>query len=88
MIINNNKLIYIHIPKCGGSSLNTNLEKYRIENFNKKIGHSTYLEYKNIVGNKLFNEYKTFMIVRNPWDWHISWFFYLKNKVITKLKHL
>lgn len=83
MIVNGHKLIFIHIPKCGGSSLNDALKDYRTELFNKKIGHATYLDYKQRVGDNIKN-YKIFTIVRNPWEWHVSFFFYLKQ---TNPKH-
>jgi hypothetical protein len=84
MIINDHKLIFIHIPKCGGSSMVKILEKYYVERFNRKIGHSTYLDYKNRIGDEISN-YKSFTVVRNPWDWHVSQFFYLKS--ISPKKH-
>ena len=77
MIINNNKLLFIHIPKCGGSSLSLLLNKYRVESHYKHCGHSNYVEYENRIGRDIDN-YKIFTIVRNPWAWHVSWFHYLK----------
>lgn len=64
------KMIFIHIPKCGGISIENAL-------FQKKIGHSKIWIYKAF-DKKKFKQYYKFTFVRNPWDRLVSAFFFLK----------
>jgi hypothetical protein len=64
------KTIFIHIPKCGGVSVENAL-------FQQKIGHSEIWKYKAF-DKKKFNQYYKFTFVRNPWDRLVSAFFFLK----------
>ena len=81
MIIHKKKIIFIHIPKTGGSAvtkfLKTNVNntdfKSRLYNFTRfqsyKIGmHDTSLMLLNKIGPKHFNSYYKFCCVRNPYD--------------------
>ena len=83
MLWKKNKLIFIHIPKCGGTSIENSLnfiEKGKYWGFDKKISkklnfphelqHMTYNAYKKLIKN--FKDYKIFTIVRNPFDRAIS----------------
>lgn len=65
-------LTFIHVPKTGGSSI----QRWLLENTNcvlpKKSLHWTVNETK-----QYFNDVdRTFCVVRNPWDWMVSWFEY------------
>ena len=78
MIIDKEKLIFIHIPKNAGSST----KKYLIgeSKFNKlkeSWKHKTIYDIKKEYPEKYFS-YKKFAIIRNPYDRVISWFAYLK----------
>ena len=78
MIIDKEKIIFIHIPKNAGSSI----KKYLIgENeFNKlkeSWKHKTIYDIKKEFPKKYFS-YKKFAVVRNPYDRAVSWFAYLK----------
>lgn len=80
------KLIFIHIPKTAGGSIEKTLKIYGTENngdlkpdlnilygiLNKKIlQHLTLKEILEITKNK-FNDYKIFSFVRNPYDRIVS----------------
>ena len=68
MIIHDKKIIYIHINKCGGSS---------IESFflGKAIGeHKTIRDFEDDLGNQELNNYFKFSFVRNPWDKMVSFY--------------
>lgn len=71
-------LIFIHIPKTGGSFIERNLKNIKFKIFNKKTifgGHQNYKWFnKNIVN---INTYDIFTIVRNPYNRIISAFYYL-----------
>lgn len=78
------QLYFVHVPKCGGSYVEATFGralKNSLTNTHPKArGHLTYLEYKEVfrsVGVNL-EELPTFAVVRNPWDWHVSWFHYIK----------
>lgn len=81
------KLIYVHIPKTGGTSIESylNLKTKKKGNF-EKIGygvkifkgkkkalqHLTASEIKNLIGEDKFNQMDKFSIVRNPYSKIIS----------------
>ena len=70
MISFSNKFIYIHVPKCGGTSV-LNKIGY-LTTFNKsgwgKQDHSFMSETKTHLSNQNFEEYYKFTIVRNTWN--------------------
>ena len=81
MISHNHKFIFIHIPKCGGSSVIQNeyrwhrpISKYR---GNHDRPHEP-LEFYKKTFPKEFKEYFKFSIVRNPWAKDVSLFFFRK----------
>ena len=64
--INNNlKSIFIHIAKCGGTSLSS-------FEWNKGNGHKTYLDFDKDLEN--IQEYFVWSFVRNPWARTVSAF--------------
>jgi hypothetical protein len=67
-IFHQNKTIFIHIPKTGGTSI-TKKFNGEIENFK----HNDFLYYKKILKND-FEKYKIFSIVRNPFERILSYF--------------
>lgn len=82
--IHEKKLIFIHIPKCAGTSVEIlfNMKTYDsgfgIIN-NKAIQHYTWYEIKNHIGNEAYNNYFKFSICRNPYTRTISDYFWLKS---------
>jgi len=71
------KYIFIHVPKCGGTSIETllgsNCEMIEGWDQNNKlwIQHCTILQLKQIYKIKV-DEYFTFTFIRNPWDRAVS----------------
>jgi hypothetical protein len=61
LISNDFKFFFVHIPKCGGTSVNTAFSAYG-------MGHLTANEYKKKYPDK-WKRYKTFTIIRNPYDY-------------------
>ena len=79
MISHKYKFIFIHIPKCAGSSLfYSEKEKYGIDyRLHLQNGHYTQKSYYDQYGDILDN-YIQFMICRNPFDRIVSAFEFLK----------
>jgi hypothetical protein len=85
------KFIFIHLPKTGGTSVinyfsNNNLGKHlsvwenEIHESGIKKGlrkHITASQLKKIRPT-IFKRFKTYAIVRNPWDLVVSWYTYVK----------
>ena len=72
-----NKIIFIHIPKCGGTSVNKSALFA-----SHRGGHNTYDQIKLLLSKREFYKYKAFTIVRNPWDRLASAFHYLNRSTI------
>lgn len=70
--IKGKKILFIHIPKTGGSTIGSILTPYNM-NVVEIIGHQSY---KDCI--KFVKPDKVFTVVRNPWDWRSSWYHYLK----------
>ena len=73
MIIDQHKIIFIHIPKTAGSSI-----KYF---FGIKEPHNKHKTIEEIKAEnfKAYNSYNKFAIVRNPYDRMISFYFWMIN---------
>ena len=65
------KLLYVHIPKCGGSAVN---KAYDMEPHGENP-HAKAITIKEQYP-EIWNEYLKFSIVRNPWAAEVSNFFY------------
>jgi len=97
MIVPEEKIIFIHIPKCAGSSIASALfHKIKYPNFRgytkmsqadqKKYKTNLVLKHNTLTSHiiKNFDAYYKFTIVRNPYDRFISSYFWKKQN----LKHL
>ena len=72
MIIDEENLIFVHIPKNAGTSI------CRYFNYLATY-HETIYDFKETFPDK-YNSYKKFAIVRNPYDRMVSWYFHLKKE--------
>ena len=80
------KLIFIHIPKTGGTSIEYALDLYgKIENTcgvkgSKAMQHFTWIDYEQFFSERIrhipYNNYFKFSIVRNPYDRLISEYYW------------
>lgn len=71
------KPLYVHIPKTGGTFLSSYLE----EAYGEKIniwGHRNIYELSNRA------RYFKFAIIRNPFDWYVSRYFYFGRKQLAE----
>lgn len=78
MIVSNKHKIIIFRPrKVAGTSIEDLLLKYLEGNAYPDVyAHLTYKQVRELVGNNIFNSYKKVILVRNPYDIVISWFWY------------
>ena len=78
-VINNvfhkHRFLFIHVPKCAGSSFSLNLLGYQ-------VGHRSYKTYEALLGLEL-REYFTFSIVRHPLSRFKSAYSFIKRGGIT-----
>jgi len=95
MISHQHKCIFIHIPKCGGTSLENIIwpeprktsdlwmgfvSKYHNQYQTGGLQHLTAKLIRQVIGAEKFEEYYKFTIVRNPWDKAVSQFFYMQHR--------
>lgn len=94
MISHKHKFIFIHIPKCAGSSIEMFFKvkpfDWKTPNFEHLVGrdpetgihlqHATVNELKehNYIPDELWKEYYSFALVRNPWSRAVSDYFWIK----------
>ena len=78
MIINEYEVIFIHIPKNAGSSIEEYFsnESFKIQPNKHADVHEIKRKFKNSYDN-----YRKFTIIRNPYDKMVSWYFYLKKQL-------
>ena len=72
MINEEKKVIFIHVIKTGGASI----ERY----FEAGRDHKTSLQYVHELGERQWQSYFKFTIVRNPWDKMVSQYHFNANK--------
>lgn len=77
------KIIFFHIPKTGGTSIEKALiltskkDGYGVHE-KKAMQHFDWKEYQSILGIKKYNQYYKFAVSRNPYQKVISDYFWLK----------
>jgi len=78
-----NEVVFIHIPKNGGTSISESFRGYNpyIKNNTKRpnerfIYHHTYLETYRLFEKELDRKY--FAVSRNPWDRAVSFYSYIQ----------
>lgn len=73
MINHKHKFIFIHIPKTGGTSIETHIRGNANVAKKQNNKHNTVKDYMNKTG-KLFDKYFSFSFVRNPYDFLVSYY--------------
>lgn len=77
MIDRNNKVLFIHVPKSGGTSIESFFSKNLNVVTTTKEKHYTFKDYKREYGIE-FKDHYSFLIIRNPWDSMVSLYLYLR----------
>jgi hypothetical protein len=88
-----NKFAFIHIPKCGGTTIERHFKIMGKGNFygdNSQINGMTFspqhYTYKMLNEKVNLSDYYTFSFVRNPYDRIISEYFWNQNKSFGRIK--
>jgi hypothetical protein len=77
-------MLFVHVPKCGGKFVEKAFEPWIRKCPSRRIaeaaGHLTWREYNSVFGKHDIDiaAMTSFAVVRNPWDWHVSWFHYIR----------
>jgi len=87
MIHENKKSVFIHIPKVGGMSVNSVLNKLGFRKYTLNVDYAHHAKncdrgrYKQIQSeyNDDLSNYFKFTFIRNPWDRFVSIYHYLLN---------
>jgi len=95
MISHKYKCIFVHIPKCGGTSIEDiiwpdarsvedlwmgNVSKYRNKYQTGGMQHLFATHILQETGDEIFSKYFKFSFVRNPWDKAVSQFHYMAQR--------
>ena len=83
MIIDKHKTIFVHIPKNAGTSIRDFFNRDKSDKL--YVPHVTINKHDTIHQIKLkapelYDSFKKFAVVRNPYDRTLSWYIYLKGK--------
>jgi len=74
------KFIFIHIPKTAGVSITNALQPFSDQALSKRITrHASFYEIRRLILPEQFNHYIKFCFVRNPWDWFVSLYAYIRS---------
>jgi hypothetical protein len=95
MISHEHRCIFVHIPKCGGSSIEAvlwpgprtaeDLWMGFVSQYNNKyqtggLQHLCAHQIRQEVGEDAFSSYFKFAVVRNPWDKAVSQYVYMRER--------
>jgi len=69
------QFIYLHVPKTGGQTMLRMLERFRFMFRGRGRGFHRSVDSLN---PKMLEDKQKYALVRNPWDWYTSWYYYLK----------
>jgi hypothetical protein len=87
MISHKLKCIFIHIPRCAGTSVELALDARDWWLYTPQEKHLSASEAK-IRYADFWDDYFKFSFVRNPWDLEVSWYCWKATKLKTKLKNM
>ena len=75
------KIIFIHIYKTAGTYITKLLKNIDPDvKIHKNWLHVTSKEAKTLVEPHVWNTYEKFCVVRNSWDWQVSFYHYIRGK--------
>lgn len=69
MVNHEHKFIFIHVPRTGGTSIES---QFQYNDLSEKTKHWNLNDWKDHLSSREFNSYFKFTFIRNPWDIMIS----------------
>lgn len=78
------EMLFVHTPKCGGSyvqaAFGSSSKKCISVTEPLFAGHLRWQQYRDRFAllDQSIADFTTFSVVRNPFDWHVSWFNYIR----------
>ena len=83
VIIKDYNSVFIHIPKTGGSSI----QRWLLDNTDSRVTKATKHQPLSDIELKYGKFDFSFAVVRNPWDWCVSWYFFSRDRALRRIKH-
>ena len=81
VIVKDYNSVFVHVPKTGGSSI----QRWLLDNTSSQVTKST----KHYTLQKLESKYGkfdfSFAVVRNPWDWCVSWPYLTRDRALRRI---
>ncbi|MBZ0162656.1 MAG: sulfotransferase family protein [Notoacmeibacter sp.] len=77
-------MLFVHVPKCGGKFVERVFQPWIRKCPSRRLeaaaGHLRWSEYNLVFSTNGIDiaAMTSFAVVRNPWDWHVSWFHYIR----------
>jgi hypothetical protein len=66
--------VFLHVPKTGGTFIHNVLSSHLSGIDHRAIGKRSHVTYREL--RPEWRQRPVFCVVRNPWDWYVSWFSY------------
>lgn len=83
VIVKDYNSVFVHVPKTGGSSI----QRWLLDNTSSQVTKST----KHYTLQKLESKYGkfdfSFAVVRNPWDWCVSWYSFTRDRALRRIQN-
>lgn len=79
----NKKILFVHVPKTGGTSI----QKWLIDNTDSRPIKGKHWSFENLQKRHNLEVDYSFGVVRNPWDYVVSWYFFKKDRAIRTLEN-
>ena len=83
VIISPHNSVFVHIPKTGGSSI----QKWLLDNTSSQVTKATKHHTLQALEAKYGRFDFSFAVVRNPWDWCVSWYFFTRDRALRRIKN-
>lgn len=83
VIIPSHKSIFVHIPKTGGMSI----QRWLLDNTDSYVTKASKHHSLKSLEEKYGKFDFSFTVVRNPWDWCVSWYFFRRDRALRRISN-